>query len=296
MLAVAQSSGNDRRITTTTGNSGYTEYFGGTSSASPLAAGVIALMLEANPSLTWRDVQHVLINSTRICDPSARRLGRERRRTSGQLQLRLRRHRRRRQPSLWPPTGPAPAPKIDVASETVIVDQPLPDNDEGGFQTGVTIDQNIRIESVELIVNATTDYVGDLHIALTAPSGTESILALPRSDPNDNYSNYLFTSLRHWDESSAGQWTVRISDQQAGNAAFWTDFSLLIHGTVGLTGDLNCDGTIDFDDIDPFIAALGGDGTYYAEYPDCNRLLADINGDGNINFDDIDPFVALLGG
>ena len=33
----------------------------GTSAAAPEAAGVIALALEANPSLTWRDVQHLLV-------------------------------------------------------------------------------------------------------------------------------------------------------------------------------------------------------------------------------------------
>ncbi len=54
-------------------------------------------------------------------------------------------------------------------------------------------------------------------------------------------------------------------------------------------GDTNCDGNIDFNDIDPFVAALSGgaccDGTGY----NC-----DINGDGQVDFNDIDPFVALL--
>ena len=33
----------------------------GTSAAAPLAAGIVALMLEAAPQLTWRDVQHVVV-------------------------------------------------------------------------------------------------------------------------------------------------------------------------------------------------------------------------------------------
>lgn len=40
--------------------------FGGTSSSCPLVAGVVALMLEANPTLTWRDVQHVLVESANV--------------------------------------------------------------------------------------------------------------------------------------------------------------------------------------------------------------------------------------
>jgi subtilisin family serine protease len=43
----------------------YTSRFGGTSSAAAMASGVIALMLEANPNLTWRDVQEILVRSAR---------------------------------------------------------------------------------------------------------------------------------------------------------------------------------------------------------------------------------------
>ena len=42
--------------------------FNGTSAAAPVAAGVIALMLEANPNLTIRDIQHILVATSRI-DP-----------------------------------------------------------------------------------------------------------------------------------------------------------------------------------------------------------------------------------
>lgn len=61
-----------------------------------------------------------------------------------------------------------------------------------------------------------------------------------------------------------------------------------------IVGDVNCDGAIDYDDIDAFVLALSGDAAYYAQYPNCYRLLADIDGDGAADYDDIDPFVALL--
>ncbi|MEX0642679.1 MAG: S8 family serine peptidase [Pirellulales bacterium] len=43
----------------------YTSRFNGTSASAPIATGVIALMLEANPNLTYRDVQEILVRSAR---------------------------------------------------------------------------------------------------------------------------------------------------------------------------------------------------------------------------------------
>ncbi len=61
-------------------------------------------------------------------------------------------------------------------------------------------------------------------------------------------------------------------------------------------GDLNCDGVVNFDDIDPFVVALTGQAAYEAEYPGCRWLNADCNNDGQVNFNDIDAFVNLLSG
>ena len=38
----------------------------GTSASAPMAAGVIALVLEANPELRWRDVQHITIRNAQV--------------------------------------------------------------------------------------------------------------------------------------------------------------------------------------------------------------------------------------
>jgi subtilisin family serine protease len=43
----------------------YTSRFNGTSASAPIVSGVIALMLEANPNLTYRDVQEILVRSAR---------------------------------------------------------------------------------------------------------------------------------------------------------------------------------------------------------------------------------------
>lgn len=49
----------------------YTNGMNGTSSATPMISGIIALMLEANPNLTWRDVKHILAKTADVIDYSA---------------------------------------------------------------------------------------------------------------------------------------------------------------------------------------------------------------------------------
>ncbi len=67
-----------------------------------------------------------------------------------------------------------------------------------------------------------------------------------------------------------------------------------------LTGDSNCDGTIGFSDINPFVAALVGPAAWEAALggnPACDYVCAnDVNEDGTVDFGDINPFVALLVG
>lgn len=47
----------------------YTNTFNGTSSAAPNTSGVVALMLAANPALTYRDVRHILLSTATKVDP-----------------------------------------------------------------------------------------------------------------------------------------------------------------------------------------------------------------------------------
>jgi hypothetical protein len=61
-------------------------------------------------------------------------------------------------------------------------------------------------------------------------------------------------------------------------------------------GDLNCDGRVDFGDINPFVLALSDPSAWQAAYPGCELLYGDISGDQELDFGDINPFVALLTG
>ncbi|MEW6199384.1 MAG: C25 family cysteine peptidase [Planctomycetota bacterium] len=61
-----------------------------------------------------------------------------------------------------------------------------------------------------------------------------------------------------------------------------------------LVGDVNCDGLVDFGDINPFVLALTNPAAYEQQYPNCPFENRDINGDGRCDFGDINPFVSLL--
>ncbi len=61
-----------------------------------------------------------------------------------------------------------------------------------------------------------------------------------------------------------------------------------------LLGDANCDGGIDFFDIDPFVMAIFDPAAYAGLYCNGSTATADCNTDGNVDFFDIDPFLAIL--
>jgi aminopeptidase N len=68
---------------------------------------------------------------------------------------------------------------------------------------------------------------------------------------------------------------------------------------ITVPGDMNCDGSIDFGDINPFVLYMTDDVAWQAANPGCPLQNGDINSDGTYgqdSFGDINPFVALLTG
>ncbi len=66
-------------------------------------------------------------------------------------------------------------------------------------------------------------------------------------------------------------------------------------GPAVCIGDLNCDGVINFGDINPFVLYLSNFAVWQTTFPGCNPLNGDINGDSIYpSFGDINPFVALM--
>lgn len=73
-------------------------------------------------------------------------------------------------------------------------------------------------------------------------------------------------------------------------------FAVTNFGRRPLRGDLNCDGLVNFGDINPFILALADPADYQNVFPACDIRNADVNQDCRVGFGDINPFVALLSG
>lgn len=78
-----------------------------------------------------------------------------------------------------------------------------------------------------------------------------------------------------------------------GTAKF-TEGSVTIVRIPVVTGDLNWDGNIDFNDIDPFILALVDPEGYKAEFGYDAIFAGDVNRDEALDFNDIDGFIELL--
>ena len=304
ILVASHSNGDGEAITTTdiVGSGGYnssgnvTDTFGGTSSATPLVSGIIALMLEANQNLTWRDVQHILVNTARVNDPAD---------------------------SSWEINGAghdvshkygfgavdASAAVAMSSNWTIVEDEvnvsigpmnsnfDLGDGISGWDDFNITVTDDLAIESVDVVVDISHDYRGELEIVLVSPSGKESWLAEERSDSGDDYDNWTFNTVHHWDESSLGEWQLRIRDGDSGNNGTLNHWSLIFHGTDADL-DHDDDGLEDVNETeiwgtDPYDPDTDDDGlSDYEEVMNhsTNPLSPDSDLDGINDYDEIMRF------
>jgi len=238
ILVNAPSDGGSLDITTTdrTGDLGYdpgdyTSDFGGTSSATPLVSGIIALMLQANPDLTWRDVQHILIATAEhndLGDPDWAFNGAGYRINHKYGFGRIDAQAAVNAALTWTPPG------AEVnAQGSSSPDLSIPDDDQTGVIDTISALENISAEFVEVYFTAADHtWWGDLEITLISPDGTESILAESHGSGDIYvYDNWRFGSVRHFGESSQGNWTLRVRDLQALDTGTFQSWTLIIYGT-----------------------------------------------------------------
>jgi subtilisin-like proprotein convertase family protein len=219
-------------------NPAFTNAFDGTSSAAPLVSGVVALMLERNPQLTWRDVRLILARTARRNDPSdldwkqnGAGLWTNHKYGFGVVDAAAATAMAANFPSVG---GSSMLESVGTSSGPLNL--PIPD----GVPTWVTSTLTLgngpgpsKIESVEVSVKLEHDWIGDLEIILVSPQGTESVLSRPHFQPDygPGFQNWTFSTVRCLDEPVAGVWTLRVRDLYTPDAGLLKEWRVTVRGS-----------------------------------------------------------------
>ena len=245
-------------------NCEYTSTFNGTSSAAPVLSGVIALMLEANPDLSWRDVKHILAKNARqvdaniaaadvfarVCFNSTCSVN-----SSGEthtydtnIVFTAR--------DVWITNaagykyhswygfgavnaGAAVAMAQSYSSslgawqknsyiKAIFVG--IPDATGVAATTNLTVDDGLTIEAVQIDLSISHPYISDLAVVLYSPEGTRSVLLTPYNQYEDENFNSTLLSNAFYGESSNGSWTLEVYDLLEGNTGTLDSVTLNIYG------------------------------------------------------------------
>ena len=228
----------------------YTSSFNGTSSAAPVLSGVVALMLEANSNLTWRDVKHILATTadqvdssipntnisingvTYIAEPTwqANDQGHKFHNYYGFGRVNV--------------VNAVSAAKVYTSGslgtfattdwETNAASTSIPNQDISGASTVITTANTKTIEAVQIRVNVAHTWTGELAIELTSPAGTRSILFTPYNgfSSTNNLTNMILLSNAFYGENTLGDWTIKVIDVHSTGGAGGTlsDWSIRFFG------------------------------------------------------------------
>jgi len=215
----------------------------GTSAAAPEAAGVFALALEANPKLTWRDMQHLTVLTSKrnsLFDAKGRfhwtmnGVGLEFNHLFGfgvldaGAMVALAKQ--------WK-TVPARY-HCEGGSDKKLHEIP---SDKSLFLTMETTgcagsDTEVNyLEHVQAVITLNTTRRGDVELFLRSPMGTRSMILSPRpndDDSHDGFTKWPFMTSHTWAEYPRGKWTleVRFNGERV-NHGFLKEWTLMLHGT-----------------------------------------------------------------
>lgn len=257
-------------------NPNYTNQFNGTSSAAPMIAGVVALMLEANPKLGYRDVQEILAYSARQNDPSQRRwaFNGATNWNGGGLHTNLNygfgqvdAHAAVHLAESWK----GQRTLANESSVTSMSTTALNLQDNATTTASLTIAEPIQIDQVEIDIDLSHRSIEDLIITLVSPDGTRSQLfdgtslidvflddgsVAPFSEFANNPAaltsdeelldlgasygrgiNFTFSTTFHWGELGVGDWLLEIEDASAGTTGTLNQWAIRLYGDPLSNGD-----------------------------------------------------------
>ncbi|XP_050061119.1 neuroendocrine convertase 2 [Aphis gossypii] len=196
-----------------------TKSHSGTSAAAPEAAGVFALALEANPDLTWRDIQHLtVLTSKRNSLFDAKRrfqwtmngVGLEFNHlfgfgvldAGGMVSLARQWH---TVPARYHCQGGSHSKIRKFTSKSGIILKLNTDACRG-------TDTHVRyLEHVQAVITLNATRRGDVELFLTSPMGTRSMILSRRpndDDRRDGFTKWPFMTTHTWGEYPWGEWIL----------------------------------------------------------------------------------------
>ncbi|WP_236250085.1 calcium-binding protein [Pseudomonas cichorii] len=234
----------------------------GTSFAAPIVSGIVALVLEANPELGYRDVQQILALSARkVADPdtSWQENGSQNWNGGGmhvshdygygevdaRAAVRL--------AETWNTQQTfANEFSLNQPLDSGTLNRAITDGLGAGISHSLTMgNAGISVEHVEVKVSLTHSRPGDLILKLISPSGTESILmnrpgkapgsaASERGDADfagSSTLNYVFDTALLRGETAQGNWTLQVIDTVTGDTGTLNSWSMNVYGKGGTSDD-----------------------------------------------------------
>ncbi|XP_071539897.1 neuroendocrine convertase 2 [Panulirus ornatus] len=220
-----------------------TKTHSGTSAAAPEAAGVFALALEANPNLTWRDVQHLtVLTSKRNSLYDAKRrfswhmngVGLEFNHLFGfgvldaGAMVALARDWVTVPPRYHCQGGIFTTPKIITVNQSVVLE--IETDACAGSDTEVNY-----LEHVQAVITLNSTRRGDTELFLISPMGTKSMILSKRpndDDSRDGFTKWPFMTTHTWAENPRGTWQLEARINSMGPEEGWIkEWTLMLHGT-----------------------------------------------------------------
>eukprot|EP00039_Didymoeca_costata_P013719 m.212738 g.212738 ORF g.212738 m.212738 type:complete len:728 (-) comp15857_c0_seq6:1059-3242(-) len=208
-----------------------TTNFGGTSAAAPLASGIVALALQVNPCLSWRDVQNLIVEaSSPILEQEDKTefingVGKVYSLKYGFGMLSA--TKLVENSTSWTPVSSRIKLSATKSAEKSSVTQYTSSIDLTGCdETGDICVR--RLEHVTLTVDMTVSVRGSVVVVLESPQGTLSLLQDERPlDTSKGKFKWTFTTVACWGENPAGSWGLTID----GKSFVMHSWSIAIYGT-----------------------------------------------------------------